>query len=233
MPQLIRTVEDIFRAERQDVYALHFLENKSSAIRHTWHEMQSWFERHIPDSPTETMGPSEHSGWIEGGPSCLRIAFTPMDLKRFCDEWEYTDGSSKDPRFQCCMYPYQAWWEKHGHYCPTAERPSEPGVSVWIESPLGILSHVICDRETRSHPATARDLWANACQQWPQLRDIDFNQLHYGQVVRMSEPDQWLLTWNESIASMMSEPSRRTEADWRKVADWLRLPHNTPMTSEF
>ena len=232
MPQFIRTPEDIFRAERRDVYALHFCETTSKAIQKTWQEMKAWFERHMPDSPTEMMGPSEHSGWIEGGPSALRIAFTQADLQRFCDEWEYPDGSSKDPRFQCCLHPYQTWWDERGHYMPTLQRPASPGVSVWIESPLGMLCHVLTDDKATSHPASARDLWANACQQWPELQKVELHDIAHGQVLHLKDRRHWLMLWNDSFANMMSH-QRKTEADWRRLADWLRLPQDAEIGSEF
>lgn len=232
MPQLIRTPEDIFRAERRDIYALHFRETTSNAIRNTAQEMKAWFEQHMPDSVLEVMGPSERSGWIEGGPTALRIAFTEPDLQRFCKQWEHPDGKSKDPRFQCCIHPFQRWWNQHGHYMPTMQQPNGPGVSVWIESPLGMLCNVLDDAQVESHPASALDLWANACQQWPALQDVNFNDLHHGQVLKLKEPGQWLMLWNESFASMASQGGR-TDADWRQVADWLRLPKDSRIASEF
>ena len=129
--------------ERRDVYALHFAEEDRNTSRATSDEMQRWFAQHMPDSPTEPMAPSEHSGFIEGGPIGLRIAFTDADLQRFCQVWEDAQGQSINPRFQCYQYAYQNWWNKYGHYQPTLAQPQGPGVSVWIESPLGTINHVL------------------------------------------------------------------------------------------
>ena len=107
MPQFIRTPEDIFRAERRDVYALHFCETTSKAIQKTWQEMKAWFEQHMPDSPTEMMGPSEHSGWIEGGPSALRIAAPhgPVTITCFRRQQWLQGWRTPVPAPQCDIVP--------------------------------------------------------------------------------------------------------------------------------
>lgn len=92
--------------------------------------MQDWFSRNLPNSRTETPAPSEHSGWIMGGPSSLRIAFTDADLATFCAQWERLDGTRLDPRFQCGIYADVDWWRLHGHFMPTFTRPEGPEVSV-------------------------------------------------------------------------------------------------------
>jgi len=120
MVMLIRTPEDIFRAEGKDVYYLHFYEwedcSKTEQIRS---EMQDWFAQHLPDTRTELMGPSEHSHFVMGGPVGLRIDFSEQGLKAFCARWEDPEtGKSLDPRFQCFLKSYANWFAKHGHFCP-------------------------------------------------------------------------------------------------------------------
>ncbi len=231
MPQRIRTPEEIFRSERRDIYTLEFQAKTSAELQKTFKEMQDWFNQNTPDSPTEMLAPSEHSGWIVGGPMSLRIAFTPADLEIFCKRWENTDGGSLDPRFQCSLHPYVDWWEKHGRYMPTLARPEGLGVSVWIETSLGILSHVLPDPEANYHPAKAADLWANACQQWPELKAQSLDDLRYGCVVRTVAPTApWLLLWNAPYTMLRN---LRNDECWRAVADWLRLPADTDIGSEW
>ena len=229
MPQLIRTPEDIFRAERRDVYALQFTQTNERDICRTRDEMQAWFAQHMPGSPTELLAPSEHSGFIVGGPVGLRIAFTDDDLQRFCQRWETPDGQSIDPRFQCYQYPYDRWWAKRGHYVPTLDQPSSLGAALWVETPLGVVSHVL--PAEHNHPANVRDIWANACQQWPELQALDLEQLAYGKVVYSTHRKQWLLLWNAPLSEDWSE-SEKPER-WRTVVDWLRLPADAKMASEF
>lgn len=231
MIQLIRTPEQIFRAERRDIYSLRFLQEREDDVRQTRQEMQAWFAKHMPDSRTELLAPSEHSGFIEGGPIELRIAFTDADLQQFCQRWETPDGDSNDPRFQCYQYAYQSWWNKHGHYQPTLEQPNILGPSVWVETPLGILSHVLPIEQGNYHPATVRDIWANACEQWPELKTLDLDNLGHGQTLWSEHVNKWLLLWNapfHELCEVSDKPER-----WRKVADWLKLPADAEIGSEY
>lgn len=228
MPQLIRTPEQIFREERCDVYYLYF--NQDDLVgRATRDEMQTWFQQHMPNSPVEAMGPSEYSGWICGGPAMLRIAFTDADLKKFCEVWETPDGTSIDPRFQCYLSPYQNWWDKHGQYVPTLAQPSHAGISSWIQTPLGTLNHVLPPDGRLKHPANVRDLWANACQQWPELAKLNLDDLNHGHVAYAAETNKWYLSWNAPFSHHECPPPQH----WRALADWLRLPADTDIGSEW
>jgi len=246
MPHIIRTPEDIFRAEKRDIYALHWLDNgddiewiRSSVFENIWAEMAQWFAQHMPDSPTEFMACSEHSGIIAGGPISLRIAFTDTDLQRFCQIWETPDGKSLDPRFQCYQHSYQAWWNKHGRYQPTLAQPQGPGVSVWIATPIGILCHVLTDPTLTRHPATARDLWVHAQEQWPELASLNLEDLRYGRVIRKTRrfrhrpSSEWLLIWNAPFKDLLEQDEDKRQHHWRNVIDWLRLPEDTETNSEF
>lgn len=231
MVQLIRTPEQIFREERRDIYALRFLQRREDDVRQTRQEMHAWFAKHMPDSRTESLAPSEHSGFIVGGPIELRIAFTDDDLQQFCQRWETPDGKSNDPRFQCYQYSYLAWWNKRGHYQPTLERPNILGPSVWVVTPLGILSHVLSIEQGHYHSATVRDIWANACEQWPEFKPMNLDDLSHGQVVWSEHANKWLLLWNAPFSELW-EFAEKTER-WRKVADWLGLPSDSEIASEY
>jgi hypothetical protein len=231
MPHLIRSPEDIFRTEKRDVYCIFFNEETPEAIKVTWKEMENWFAKNLPNSPTETLAPSEHSGWIMGGPLSLRVAFTDADLKTFTEQWETPDGKSIDPRFQCYLNPYQDWYDKYGCIAPTFEQPAAPGVAVWIETPMGILSHVFADEMADVHPAKAKDLWCNACLLWPQLQAYELDDLCFGYVYkrRAKFAGQWMLLWNQSYRPGESFDGK----DWTPILEWLRLPLNTETGSEW
>ena len=165
-----------------------------------------------------------------GGPAVFSIAFTEADLAAFCAQWERADGASLDPRFQLYVRRYSDWWERRGRHMPTLSRPEHPGVSVWIETPLGIMTHLLTDEEQDRHPSRAEDIWANACQQWPELQSLQLEDLRYGEVARgyKGEPP-WVLLWN---APYMLLASNRSEDIWQDIVEWLRLPEGTHVTSE-
>lgn len=141
---LIRTPEDIFRAEGKDVYCLHFNQDDASQVAQTRSEMLDWLSQHLPGTRTELVGPSEHSGFLMGGPAALRVDFSEQGLAVFCARWENPEtGLSLDPRFQCFLMPYADWLAEHGHFVPTLDKPGHVGLAVWIDTPLGVLTHVL------------------------------------------------------------------------------------------
>lgn len=233
MPMLIRTPEEIFRAEGKDIYFLHFHEwqdiAKTEQVRQ---EMQDWIAQHLPGTHTEQMAPSENSGYLMGGPVGLRIDFSGQGLAAFCARWEEpATGKSIDPRFQCFVMPYAKWFAKHGHFVPSLSKPEHVGPAVWIDTPLGLLAHVLSPQEaeqTSEHPAHYLDLWMHAVKLWPALEALDANELIHGRVlIRPDEPSGWGVMYSD-VYSISFNAVRKAE-----VLAWLGLPANTRMVSEF
>lgn len=229
MIQRIRTPEDIFRTEKKDVYALRFHQDKPAQKEQTLAEMQRWFHLNMPQSPTEILGPSEHSNWLEGGPTMLRIDFWQGDLERFLETWETRDGLTKDPRFQCCLLSYDEWLQEYSGYIPTLERPSSPGVALWIETPLGTISHVdTTSPRLKHHPTNYETFWMHAREIWAELENSEITDHHYGSVIYSPQRDEYTLLWNAAVGS---EPSNQDER-WLKIAQWLRLPPSSKIAQE-
>lgn len=228
MIQRIRTPEDIFRTEKKDVYALRFHQDNPAQKEQTLAEMQSWLQLNMPKSLTEILGPSEHSGWVEGGPTMLRIDFQQEDLETFLKTWENPDGMSKDPRFQCCLLSYDEWYLEYGRYFPTLESPTSPGVALWVETPLGTISHVIANPDLKHHPTNYENFWMHARKLWVDLENSELTDHHYGSVIYSPQRNEYTLLWNAAVGS---EPSNKVER-WLKIAQWLRLPPSSKIAQE-
>lgn len=225
----VRIPEDIFREERRDVYALDFSKSKAGPV-HSMRQMEIWLAKNLPASTVEMLAPSEHSEWIflEGRPTSLSVHFSDGDLFKFFRKWLTPSGQSKDLRFQCIFYSYQNWWVHHGHFMPTLERPKKAGVSVWVESPIGILSHNIVDARLTRHPSTPKNIWLNACERWPQLKKIKLEQLSHGAVDQSPRiHGGWSLICDAPDLKGSSNPKT-----WKPFLKWLRLPNDTEVCSE-
>ena len=231
MPMLIRTPEDVFRAEGKDIYALHFLQEHPDEVELTRKEMADWFSRHLPDSPTEWLAPSEHSGYIVGGPLSLRVEFSDADLSAFCAQWETPAGKSLDPRFQCYVMPFERWFATYGHFVPTLDKPTDRGVALWIDTPLGLLTHVLPHdpaAELASHPGHYLDLWMHAVKLWPELAGLEADNLVHGWVYRtQSVASGWALVYSDRFDAPL-QPDRQAE-----ILAWLGFPADTVMVSEY
>lgn len=137
----------------------------------------------------ELLAPSEYSGILEGGINGTTwVDFSPQGLKRFCHTWENDDGGSTDPRFQCYVMPYADWFEGHGRFVPTRDKPLTPGVAVWWYTPEGFIHHTLSEQERLAlqdishHPANERDIWAHLISLWPDMTQYSPRQLTYGGV---------------------------------------------------
>lgn len=230
MTRRIRTPEDIFREERRDVYALEFTQ-KGTELQKAMRAMAQWLGNQLPASLAEPMAPSQQDGWLwlEGVPSNLSLNFAEGDLVKFFQHWLTPNGQSKDPRFICRFYSYSQWWEQHGHYTPTLAKPLAPNVALWIESPLGILSHCVTDTDLTQHPSTVEDLWANACEKWPHLQGLKLVDLRRGSVDKTSQnPMRWCFIW-EAPSTLCPDPDN--PATWHSIMNWLCLPPDTPIHS--
>lgn len=229
MPQLIRTPEQVFREESKDIYLIHF-RNRKGINSPAGREIQAWLHTNLPHTRIELLAPSEDSGYLSGnsGVCNLRVDFSEADLATFCARWETPEGKSVDRRFQCFLMPYQAWFEKHGHFVPTKERPTALGLTLWWDTPTGIIHQQISKedavtRHLKSHPGTPADLWMHAVRLWPELASVDPSRLTRGWI-ESAEPDEaGDVTWSLIIDS----PHSDTEDDSAKAREWFGLPEGT------
>jgi hypothetical protein len=131
MPQLVRTPEEVLRATKRDLYLIRFHEGKFFAgcpVVTTRPEVEKWFAERLPHVELESLGPSEESGIVLGGCEWLmRVDFDEESLKLFVDAWENPDGSYRDKRWDCCVYPYSLFLQKS----PFANRPPPDEESRW------------------------------------------------------------------------------------------------------
>jgi len=111
MPRLVRTPEEVLRKTRRDLYYIKF-HQADACVRDMddipgRRDILDWFARECPKVRLEDLGPPETSGIISGGIGILvRVVFDKKSLAKYCAAWENADGSSKDPRWTCYIYPY-------------------------------------------------------------------------------------------------------------------------------
>lgn len=241
MPQIVRTPEDIFRAEGKDIYIIRFADgtdmDASATDSDARREILAWITDNEVANQVEPIGFSEYSGLLGGSSADVRIDFTDEGLARFHARWEDSDGKSLDPRFQCYLIPYLDWFEKHGRFKPTNVEPSSPGITVWIDTPLGFIYNMASpedviggkvDSEVIVHPAHPRDLWTHAVQQWPELRNIDIDDLPYG-TIYFDSRDR---IWNAPYSARPSGKFRFDSQRQKELLRFFKLPENTDVFSE-
>lgn len=223
MPQIIRTPEQIFREEAKDIYLIRIKDGKGQKSS-AWREIQKWLKTNLPNTKVEMLAASSYDGW-DGYFGDLRVDFSEADLAIFCARWETTDGTGKciDDRFQCYLYPYQMWYDKHACFIPTNKPPLGPGLTVWWHTPIGIIYHQFSleeaeERQLTLHPSQPEDIWMHAVRLWPELASIDTNTLTSGGIQHMSaENKQWWL-YNSHFDSVPFPHELRSE-----MLKWFHL----------
>lgn len=228
MPRIIRTLERVFREEGKDIYVVRFKDEDEdgAAAEQAERDLIAWVEANLPGTPLETLGYSEKSGWISGVMG-LRIDFSEEGLKKFCDRWENAEGKSLDERFQCFLLQYKTWLEESERYIPTRNQPEGPGVTLWVDTPLGFIFHQIAANEAKDfkgqmHPANWRDLFWHAQKLWPELEGVDTSELTYGNICQ-EKNGKWAVWYSDDLFKPFSK-SRK--ADLRR---FFCLPPKTPV----
>lgn len=228
---LIRTPEDIFRAEKKDLYVVYATKEKGGNAG--LEMIRRWVQHRLPGTKMEKMAPSEHSGFLSGGPVGLRIDFTEEGLREFSAEWEDESGASKDSRFQCYLYPYETWYQGHGRYVPTLDKPSRPGKAVWWYTPEGFVYHQLArdeeqlpdeDRQgSHYHPASPSDIWMHAVELWPEkFGGLDKDTLTYGRIFWSDHDHNWCVLKVEPFP--WGTRKERHIPVPQQIRDWFNLP---------
>lgn len=117
MPQAIRAPEEIFRAERKDLYIIRFKPDEEME----WlpnppgrKELVAWLKSNLPSVRIEPLAPSEKSGILSGYDGRIRVDFDQDSLAVFSAHWEDAEGASIDSRWQCYLWPYELWLKEDG-----------------------------------------------------------------------------------------------------------------------
>lgn len=240
MPRLIRSPEEIFRAEKKDIYVIHSKEESVSG-HPGLQEVSAWIAVHLPGTTVEPLGPSEYSGVISGDSGKrLRVDFTEKALSAFCERWE-RNNASIDPRFQCFIYPYDRWFQKHGRTVATPEISQGKGPVVWIHTPSGFFGNRCTETDAHGryhsrHPSNQRDLWVNIVQSHPKLAALDPEQLTYGNL--FCTPDgrpkvaTYVRPWHQVLKHESSESHDSFSPAVEQIRDWLRLPANVEILED-
>lgn len=225
MPQLIKSPEDIFRETAKDVYLIRFRERREEKEAHK--DITEWVNTHLPGTRVERLGPSEYSGYLSYLGD-IWIDFSAEGLAKFCEHWETAEGKSIDERFQCHVMPYQEWYDQHGRFVPTREKPAGMGVTTWIHTPIGFIHHQF-DKEEAPHsvwrypPANHREIWMHAVRLWPELAEVELDKLAYGVIFQSPPDNKWVVTLNAS-AWRSSRPEEEMENMKRALRAWFHIP---------
>lgn len=236
MPYLIKTPEQIFRETGKDLYLIRFCKDKA-AQEAASRDIRQWIEANLPGTRVEPLAPSEYSGWIAGYFGDLWVDFSQEGLAKFCARWETADGTSLDKRFQCYLMPYQSWYDKHGRFVPVREEPAGMGVTVWIDTPIGIIYHQIDPGPADygagiTHPANARDLWMHAVHLWPELAQVELDKLDTGEIFRTAGHNgTWIATFNAGLD--FARANQDIEDRKKAVRSWFRIPDNIEIIDSY
>ena len=241
MPMLVRTPEEIFRAEKKDLCILISQEGSDqerfsgrAKTPEGLRMIQAWIKDQLPDVKQELLAPSEYSGMICGGiGDQVRVDFSPEQLKTFCDRWEVNDTST-DSRFQCFIAPYKKWHEEHGRFVPTQDQPTVVGVTVWWYTPIGFIHHQLSaehldENAWNPHPANHHDIWAHAVHLWPTLAELDTDDLCYGGIQQNRESMTWTAIYTPPLWKGKPKTFQPSEP---QIRDWFHLPEDTEVIED-
>lgn len=225
MPMLVRTPEEILQTEKKDLYILRSSEpeqrNAPGLVM-----VQAWINQHLPGTHVELIGPSSYSGMIIGGIGRdVWVNFSPEGLAAFCARWEKND-QSVDPRFQCFIYPYAQWYQDHGRFVPTRDKPSRIGITQWWYTPLGFIHHTLSEADSQGvehHPTDAYDMLRSAKSIWPELQGIDPSAMTHGSIYFSDRDNKWIATYERAI-TRYNPHSLPTEGN---IRDWFGLTPET------
>lgn len=143
MPYLISTPEDWFRTQQRDLYVIQYRQKEEiegedgnideSAFEQAQKELNTWFDELLPHTPLRIIGPSEYSGWIEGGPRYFTADFDQHGIALFQSAWD------ENSAWYIEVWPISDW-RKRIDATQLLSSPVEKLQKIrWWDTPQGIL----------------------------------------------------------------------------------------------
>ncbi len=181
MPMLLSTPEHWFRTKACDIYEFRPGEDQSALPD----ELKTWLAMTMPERQLQTLGPSEHSGWICGGPTMSVLAMNAAEVNMFQERWEDAAGKSVDPRWQCYQWPFSSWREKFEKIAVGKGRPALDVQYRWLLCDAGLYwlrGHYNDDDGSGNtfpgEPST--DDWWWICRNFPEVLTATANRFSMG-----------------------------------------------------
>lgn len=254
MPQLVRTLNQIMREERKDVYFVRFHNadapsesacsirrngTGSAARKH----LLAWLKRNLPSTCTEPIYPEGALGGIDRKLADIRIDFDEGGLARFCAEWERPDGKSIEPHFQCYIEPFDRWRAGISECMPTFERPESIMACLFWDTPKGFLHHAArtTGEERFQCPlvintANPDNVWFLAGEMEPEWRNVDLAEFVGGCIHYDQEKQNWRV--HIGFFSSMSHFERNDQyrlnpENQRRICEWFGLPPERVVFEEY
>lgn len=230
MPTRVRTPEDVFRAEKKDLYILRSMEARCRSAPGL-KMIQGWIKQNLPGTHMELLGPSEKSGVILGGIGRdVWVDFSAEGLATFCARWEIGD-QSVDPRFQCFALLYEPWFRAHGRFIPTRDQPIGIAPTLWWYTPLGFIHHQLPETDRQgvdSHPASVYDILNSAKELWPELKDIEPCAMSHGRIICSSDSKKRWAEYENAVTGYTVHwiPSEAEIRQWFGLPPEIRM-HNS------
>ena len=175
MPMLVSTPEQWFRARQCDLYHFRLADGQKGLPV----ELKDWIAKNLLDPKNQILGPSEHSGWISGGPCFPTIAMSDAEVLKFSDRWEDADGKSLDPCWQCYQRRYTDWLETFDRIEVFKGRPPKGAQYRWLLCDAGLYwlkgRYKDTDTSYREFPGEpCIDDWWWACRKFPEIQAATF-----------------------------------------------------------
>ena len=180
MPMLIQSPEQWFRTLARDFYEFRPAKGQTGLPL----ELTDWIKEKLPHRALTLLGPSEHSGWICGGPTMYVLAMDPQEVDAYTARWEETSGRCIDERWQCFQWPYSGWLLKFERIDVSKGRPMTGTQYRWLLCAAGLYwlrgSYTEESEAIKDFPGIpCRDDWWWACQSFPEVQ-TDRKQLLMG-----------------------------------------------------
>ena len=244
MPRLVRTLEQILREERKDVYFVQFSDTEqlsladgadssgSSGIdaRKT---LKAWLKENLPDTRTEILCPDGSFG-VDPETADIRIDFDAAGLAKFCAEWEEPDGTSRNPHFQCFIRSFDDWRSGIAACLPTFERPEGILAGWFWDTPRGLLHHAAPAIDDSYKDSLVFDfvkpdnVWFMAGELVPEWRDVKTEDFVGGRIHYDLEKRQWhveigFISVKHFDHYERNELYRNDPENQRRICEWFGL----------
>lgn len=229
-----RSLDQIRREERKDVYFVHFpnADGKSGDVAIARNRLLEWLKGNLPDTPTEVLSPISIFR-VDPQLADIRIDFDEAGLAKFCAEWELPDGTSHDPHFQCYIESFADWHAEIACSTPSFDRPMTTTDCWFWDTPKGFLHRLdpATDESNGVDMANPDDIWFLAGELVPEWRDIDMAEFVAGRIDYHVAELQWrvyigLVGFKRNAYShfQRNDEYRLNPENQRRICEWFGLP---------